>query len=202
MMYNYFYGVHNKDACKLTRTFIFVRINQSTMNKYFILLLALCLSNGIFAQEGFKFGIQAGIPLDDYNEAVSVVLGADFSYMYPLGEVVDVGPAVGYIHGFAETFQTTIIREEQEAVQFLPLSAGVRFWTSNYFSFGGNIGYAMGISDGNEGGLYYRPTIAYLMSSSVEVNLSYTGIDVEETTWSTVTLGIVYNFEPKYRTRR
>ena len=130
MMYNYFYGIHNKDACKLTLTFIFVRINQSTMNKYFVLLLALCLSIGIFAQEGFKFGIQAGIPLDDYNDAVSVVLGADFSSMYPLGEVVDVGPAVGYIHGFAETFQTTIIREEQEAVQFLPLSAGVRFWTS------------------------------------------------------------------------
>ena len=40
------------------------------------------------------------------------------------------------------------------------------------------------------------------MSSSVEVNFSYTGIDIEETTWSTVTLGIVYNFEPKYRTRR
>jgi len=172
------------------------------MNKYFILLFALCLSTGIFAQEGFKFGIQGGIPLDDYNEAVSIVLGADFSYMYPLGEVVDIGPAVGYIHGFAETFQTTIIREEQEAVQFLPLSAGVRFWTSNYFSFGGNVGYAMGINDGNEGGLYYRPTIAYLMSSSVEVNFSYTGIDIEETTWSTVTLGIVYNFEPKYRTRR
>jgi len=172
------------------------------MKKFFIVLIISFFSTGIYAQEGFKLGIQAGLPFNDYNEAVSVVLGADFSYMYPLGEVVDVGPAIGYIHGFAETFQTTIIREEQKAVQFMPLSAGVRFWTSNYFSFGGNVGYAVGINDGNEGGLYYRPTLAYLMSSSVEVNVSYTGIDINETSWTTLTLGIVFNFESKYRTRR
>ena len=97
------------------------------MKKFFIVLIVSFFSTGIYAQEGFKLGIQAGLPFNDYNEAVSVVLGADFSYMYPLGEVVDVGPAIGYIHGFAETFQTTIIREEQKAVQFMPLSAGVRF---------------------------------------------------------------------------
>jgi len=157
---------------------------------------------GIFAQEGFKVGIQAGLPFNDFNEALSVVVGADASYMYPLGEVVDVGPAIGYIHGFAETFQSNIVRADLEDIQFLPLSAGLRIWTSNYFSFGGNVGYALGISDGNDGGLYYRPTIAYLMSSSVEINFSYTNIDVNEATWSTLTLGIVYNFEPKYRTRR
>ncbi|CAN0599019.1 unnamed protein product, partial [Ectocarpus sp. 12 AP-2014] len=71
------------------------------MKKFFIVLIVSFFSTGIYAQEGFKLGIQAGLPFNDYNEAVSVVLGADFSYMYPLGEVVDVGPAIGYIHGFA-----------------------------------------------------------------------------------------------------
>ncbi|TVZ15014.1 outer membrane beta-barrel protein [Maribacter sp. MAR_2009_72] len=154
------------------------------------------------AQEGFKLGVQAGLPLNEFNDAVSVVLGADASYMYPLGEVVDIGPAVGYIHGFAEKYQSTIPLSDLEPVQFLPLSAGVRFWTSNSFSFGGNAGWAMGINDGNDGGVYYRPTIAYLTSSSSEVNLSYTNINLDQAKWTTITLGLVYNFEPKYRTRR
>lgn len=160
------------------------------------------LVTSVSAQEGFKFGIQAGLPFNDFNEALSIVVGADASYMYPLGEVVDVGPSIGFIHGFAETFQSNVVRADLETVQFVPLSAGLRFWTSNDFSFGGNAGWALGINEGNDGGLYYRPMIAYLMSSSVEVNFSYTGIELEEATWSTMTLGIVYNFEPKYRTRR
>lgn len=156
----------------------------------------------IQAQEGFKMGIQAGLPFNDFNDALSVVVGADVTYMYPLGEVVDIGPAVGFIHGFAETFQSEIVRADLESVQFVPLSAGVRFWTSNSFSFGGNVGWALGINDGNDGGVYYRPTIGYLMSPSAEVNFSYTGIELDQATWSTLTLGLVYNFEPKYRTRR
>lgn len=166
------------------------------------LIFSLVNFTGIKAQEGFKMGIQAGLPFNDFNEALSVVVGADVSYMYPLGEVVDIGPSVGFIHGFAETFQSEIVRSDLKSIQFVPLSAGLRFWTSNEFSFGGNAGYALGISDGNDGGLYYRPMIAYLMSSSVEINFSYTGIELEQATWSTLTLGIVYNFEPKYRTRR
>jgi len=70
------------------------------------------------AQEGFKMGIQAGLPFNDFNEALSDVVGADASYMYPLGEVVDIGPSVGIIHGFAETFQSNIVRADLESVQF------------------------------------------------------------------------------------
>ena len=178
-----------------------------TIFKHFRLNILLILFTAfqtinLQAQEGFKMGIQAGLPFNDFNEALSVVVGADVSYMYPLGEVVDIGPAVGFIHGFAETFQSNVVRADLESVQFVPLSAGLRIWTSNYFSFGGNAGWALGLNEGNDGGVYYRPTIAYLMSSSVEVNMSYTGIQLDEATWSTLTLGIVYNFEPKYRTRR
>lgn len=169
----------------------------------FLLLAVLIFQiTDLRAQEGFKMGIQAGLPFNDFNEALSIVVGADVSYMYPLGKLVDIGPSVGYIHGFAETFQSNIVRADLEPVQFVPLSAGLRFWTSNDFSFGGNAGWALGINEGNDGGMYYRPMIAYLMSSSVEVNFSYTGIELENATWSTLTLGLVYNFEPKYRTRR
>lgn len=177
-------------------------MNLTKYIKIQVFLIFVFQAVNLQAQEGFKMGVQAGLPFNDFNEALSVVVGADVSYMYPLGEVVDIGPAVGFIHGFAETFQSNIVRADLKAVQFAPLSAGLRIWTSNDFSFGGNVGWALGVSEGNDGGLYYRPTIAYLMSSSVEINFSYSGIELDEATWSTLTLGIVYNFEPKYRTRR
>lgn len=179
-----------------------MRISMRNIVKTFFVVFFMAQITCLVAQEGFKFGIQAGLPFNDFNEALSIVVGADASYMYPLGELVDIGPSIGFIHGFAETFQSNVVRADLEAVQFVPLSAGLRFWTSNDFSFGGNAGWALGINEGNDGGLYYRPMIAYLMSSSVEVNFSYTGIELEEARWSTLTFGIVYNFEPKYRTRR
>jgi hypothetical protein len=90
------------------------------MKKFYTFLIMIFCAVGIFAQEGFKVGIQAGLPFNDFNEALSVVIGADASYMYPLGEVVDIGPAIGYIHGFAETFQSNIVRADLEDIQFLP----------------------------------------------------------------------------------
>lgn len=179
-----------------------MNFSKKTVVKSLLFFTFLFQMVTINAQEGFKMGIQAGLPFNDFNDALSIVVGADVTYMYPLGEVVDIGPAVGFIHGFAETFQTGTVRQDLRSVQFVPLSAGVRIWTSNSFSFGGNAGWAMGLNDGNDGGVYYRPTIGYLMSPSAEVNFSYTGIELDQATWSTLTLGIVYNFQPKYRTRR
>lgn len=172
------------------------------MKKNILLILMFISSIHFYGQEGFKVGIQAGLPFNDFNEALSVVVGVDASYMYPLSSVFDLGPSVGIIHGFAETFQSNVVREDLESIQFVPFSVGLRLWTSNEFSFGGNAGWALGLNEGNEGGLYYRPMITYLMSSNVEVNFSYTGIEVENATWSTLTLGIVYNLQPQFRSRR
>jgi len=53
------------------------------MKKFFLLLVMTIFTSQIFAQEGFKMGIQAGLPFNDFNEALSVVVGADLLYMYP-----------------------------------------------------------------------------------------------------------------------
>ncbi len=165
------------------------------MKKIVLILVCTLVIHMISAQEGFKLGIQGGLPFNDFNDEVGVVVGADAGYMFALNEMVDLGVSAGYIHGFSEKFKTGTAQLNLPSVQFLPLTASVRIWTSNSFSLGGKIGYALGISEAYTGGLYYRPLIGYLMSAKTEVNISYTGIQLENKTWSTVTLGVQYTFD-------
>lgn len=167
------------------------------MKKAFLVVLFILSAANIKAQEGLKFGIQGGIPLEEFNDEIGVVLGADFGHMWALGEAVDLGVMVGYIHGFPEKFGTENALIDLPSIQFMPLTASVRIWTSNSFSFGANVGQAIGLNDGNDGGFYYRPQIGYLMGPSTEVNVSYTSIGLDNRNWSTVTLGILYTLQVK-----
>ena len=155
------------------------------------------LGMGLHAQEGLKLGIQAGLPINDFNDEISLVAGLDLGYMWALGEVVDLGISTGLIYGFKESFQSDIIADNLTDVQFVPLAASLRIWPSNSFSFGVDAGYGLGLNEGNDGGIYYRPIIGYLMGPLTEINLSYTGIQLENRTWNTVTLGFLHTFQFK-----
>jgi hypothetical protein len=158
-----------------------------------IVLLFFC--TGMFAQEGIKIGLQGSFPFDDFSDAVVLSVALDVGYMHALGEVVDAGIMTGFINGFPDTFQSDIITADRPHVQFVPLAASVRVWPSNSFSFGGDVGQAFGINEGNDGGLYYRPTIGYLFGTNTEINLSYTGIKLDGATWTTVNVGILHTIQ-------
>lgn len=166
------------------------------MNKLGVLAgyLMLFLVTKVTAQEGLKLGIQGGLPFNDFNNEVGEVVGVDFGYMKALGEVVDVGVMVGFINGFPEKYDRENPLVALPHVQFIPMTASVRIWPSDSFSFGIDAGYALGISDGNEGGLYYRPIAGYLLGPKTEINLSNTNIKLEDRDWTTITLGVLYTF--------
>ncbi|GGD42312.1 hypothetical protein [Muriicola marianensis] len=159
-------------------------------------LLVLAFGAFSFAQEGIKIGIQGSFPFNDFKEAVVLSAAVDVGYMHALGEVVDAGVMTGFINGFPDNFDGG---PDLPSIQFLPLAGSFRIWPSNSFSFGGDAGYAVGINDGNEGGLYYRPVIGYLFGTNTEVNLSYTGIQLDGATWSTVNVGIMHTIQVRPR---
>ena len=163
-------------------------------------LLLFCLFSiftlsSLQAQEGFRLGIQGGIPSGDFDEAVSLMIGADVGYMWVLGEYFDLGIATGYIHGFGDNFG--LESEAGEDVQFLPVAGAFRFWPVRDLSIGGNVGQAIGINDGNDGGFYYRPMLAYLFNQTTEINISYTSIDLDVATWNTISVGLVLTIQTK-----
>ncbi|MGB5170310.1 hypothetical protein [Eudoraea sp.] len=164
------------------------------MKKFLIIIAFGLLSSGINGQEGLKLGLQAGLPFNDFNDAVSVVLGIETGYMFAINEYFDLGISASYIIGIPETFQAGPIQIDYPTMQFLPLAASLRIWPSNSFSFGGEVGQAFGLNEGNDGGFYYRPMIGYLLGPMTEINLSYTGINQDIANWNTVTLGVLHTF--------
>jgi hypothetical protein len=159
-----------------------------------VLFTIFCTS--LSAQEGIKVGLHGSFPFNDFSDAVVLAAGIDAGYMHALGEVVDAGVMTGFINGFPDNFGGDL---DLPSIQFLPLAASVRIWPSNSFSFGGEIGQAFGINEGNDGGLYYKPTIGYLFGTNTEVNLSYTGIKLDGATWSTVNVGFLHTIQVRPR---
>ena len=69
--------------------------------RFLVITLILLFSLATQAQQGFKLGLNGGLPINqEGNDAVSIVVGADVGYLFALGEVVDAGVMVGFINGF------------------------------------------------------------------------------------------------------
>ncbi len=160
------------------------------------------LTSSLVAQAGFKVGLQGGVPIGDFDDQLSLIVAADVGYMWALGEVVDLGVASGFINGFTDKFDTGSELIDLPNVQFIPAAASFRIWPSNSFSIGGDGGYAIGISEGNDGGLYVRPLIGYLFGTFTELNLSYTYINLDGPTWTSVTVGLLFTIPAKQRLSR
>ncbi len=171
------------------------------MKKSFYTLLFVLTCSFLTAQEGFKIGVHGSVPVADNQDFVSLAAGIDAGYMHALGEMLDLGIAVGFINGFPEKYDQEPGAQDLPHVQFLPLAGSLRFWPSNSLSIGGDVGTALGINDGNDGGFYYKPTVGYLMSAQTEVSLSYTAIQLKEAEWASVNLGFLYTFPPRWQRR-
>ncbi|MGB5435835.1 MAG: outer membrane beta-barrel protein [Maribacter sp.] len=145
------------------------------------------------AQDGFKLGANLGLPVGDAGDVSGFSVGLDAQYMFETAGEFDLGVATGFTNSFGKTIGDSTFSIEVDDVQFLPLAGVARYKASEEFSIGADLGYALGINDGNDGGFYYRPTVGYAVSEGIEINASYTGISLDGGTWSTVNLGVLFS---------
>jgi hypothetical protein len=162
--------------------------------KKFVLIASLLLFGATLqAQEGLNVGINFGLPVGDASDFSSFSLGVDANYLWNVTESLDVGVATGFTNAFGKTIEILGAEFDAEDVQFIPIAAAGRYHVTDRFRAGADIGYAIGINDGNDGGFYYRPILAYGLTDAVEMNFSYTGISLDGFTWSTISLGFMLN---------
>ncbi len=155
------------------------------MKKLFCLIVVVGLGITTVSAQGFKLGANIGIITGDASDFFNLNIGLDVNFLWQASDEFDVGLAAGFTNGFGE--------DEIDDAQFLPLSVAGRFNASEQFVIGGDIGYAVGIDEGNEGGFYYRPMVGYNISETAQINVSYTGISMEGGfNWSTINLGVMF----------
>lgn len=103
--------------------------------------------------------------------------------------MVYVGPLVSYSHYFAKDFEGIKVKD----IQHLPIAASgrINFGLENALFLGADLGYAVGISTGTDGGIYYRPKVGYDFGRVAAI-VSYTGID-DNATLNNLSLGFEFS---------
>ena len=152
----------------------------------------LVMTIGIQAQSGLSLGANVGLPIGDAGDVSTFSIGFDSSYLFEVSEKLSAGPAISFTNAFGDTFDSGSLSFDYDDIQFLPVAAAARFMPAESFSVGADIGYAVGINDGNDGGFYYRPMVGYNINDKMQVSASYRGISLDGGTWSTINAGFHY----------
>lgn len=170
------------------------------MKSFFFLLLCFLttlVSNAQVDRTNFRAGINAGFVQGDLADAYSFELGLDVVYVWGLSRELDLGLATGFNNAFGEEETTDAggftITTEFDNFQYIPLAAALRIYPTYGFKFGGDVGYAVGLNEGNAGGLYYKPVVGVDVNGNTELNVSYAVVD-NDIAFSVIQLGVLFLF--------
>ncbi len=145
----------------------------------------------------FKAGIHFGVPFGDISEISNFELGLDLGYHWGVSELVDVGLSTGFMNAFVNNdtvdFGSFVIEGDFPNIQYVPAAVAVRLYPTYDFKLGADVGYAVGVNEGNTGGFYVRPQIGVNVSDNTEINISYVKIS-DDYDYSMAALGILFLF--------
>jgi len=156
------------------------------MKKFLLAAFLTIASLGtVNAQQGtLNGGFNIGLPTGDTSNVSSFTIGGELNYMIPVAENVTLGPSVQYSYYAG--------KDDFDGISVLPISGAVRFNISEMFVLGANLGYAVGLSDGIDGGFYYRPVLGYKIGDTTQLNLSYSGITNDGLEINNVAIGVMF----------
>lgn len=163
--------------------------------KKFLLFAAFAVMGlvSVNAQGQFNAGISGGLPVGDFSDLYSFNVTVDASYLWEAGDSFEAGVATGYSHSFGDSQSFGDITIDAEDAQFIPLAGAARFAVSEDFKIGADVGYAIGINEGNDGGFYYAPRVQYGVSESIDIVAAYRGVSIEGgVSFNTLTLGVEF----------
>jgi len=145
----------------------------------------------------FKAGIHAGVPFGDISDFSNFEIGLDIGYHWGVSELIDAGISTGFMNAFINNdtvdFGPFEVDGDFPNIQYIPVAGAFRIYPTYDFKLGADVGYAVGINDGNTGGLYIRPMVGVNISSNTELNISYVKIS-DDYDFSMMALGILFLF--------
>lgn len=144
--------------------------------------------------QSFNGGIGVGLPTGDADDFLSFAINADLSYTWNVSDSFDAGLATGLIYVFGKDWKDGPNTIKVEDGQYLPLAATGKLKVLDKFFILADLGYTIGINDGNDGGFYYRSGFGYSISDNMNLNLSYTGISQDYWNYNSINLGLGFKF--------
>lgn len=154
-------------------------------------MFLILLSTGFMTLQAQRFtvGANAGIPVGDAEDLTTFAIAVELGYLFDASEKIKVGPAVNYQHFFGDMQNVNGFAIEYEDEGFILVGGKGRFNIVDAFSIGTDIGYGVALSEGSDGGFYYKPHAVYDFGV-VAAQLSYSAIVSDGFTLAAILLGI------------
>lgn len=147
------------------------------------------------AQNEFRAGAHLGLPVGDAGDFATFAIAVDLGYLFEISDEIQVGPTIGYSHSFGDSIDTIIGQIDVDDAQFIPIAASGHYNFTEEFWFGLDLGYAIGLNDGNDGGFYYSPKVAYGVADAIDIVAAFRGISVDGGSWDIISLGVEFAFD-------
>lgn len=164
-----------------------------------VLFFAALLVMGVTsmnAQGQFRAGLSGGLPIGDAGDFATFAIAVDLGYLFEISDSFDAGVATGYSHSFGDSVDVGGgITVDIEDVQFIPVAASARFEVAPSFTLGADLGYAVGINDGNDGGFYYSPRAQYGVSEAIDIVVAFRGVSQDGGSWDIVSAGVEFGID-------
>lgn len=151
--------------------------------------------NAMNAQGQFRAGLSGGLPIGDADDLATFAIAVDLGYLFEISDSFDAGVATGYSHSFGDDINVAGFTVEVEDVQFIPVAASARVEVAPNFTLGGDVGYAVGIDDGNDGGFYYSPRAQYGVSEVIDIVLAFRSVSLDGISWNLITAGVEFGID-------
>ena len=162
----------------------------------FIAITAFAYS-GIQAQDGMKLGVNAALPIGDAGDFFSFGVAGDLAFVWGISDNFGAGLVTGFTHYFGKDVDDVFVGDFEVEVEssdysFIPIAGTARFNLSESFSVGTDLGYAIAITDGADGGFYYAPRVQYMVSENMDIVLSYRGVSANGGSLDAIALGLQF----------
>lgn len=164
----------------------------------FFIVFAIQAQQRKIDRTNFRMGLNGGIVVEDISDRYSFALGIDIYNHWGVSKALDIGVTAGFFNAFGEketlSSNGVVVETKFTNLQYVPIGASLRIYPGFDFKFGGDVGYAVGINKGNQGALYYRPSLGIdIGNGSSELNVSYFAVN-DDVTFSSVLLGYLILF--------
>lgn len=158
------------------------------------LVATLGLTN-LNAQE-FNLGISAGLPIGDAGDIATFSAIVDANYLFDVSEKFQAGPMASLSYSFGDEIEGSVegfdVSIELDDPIFLPIGGAARYQASEDFTLGLDLGYALGLTDGLDGGFYYAPKVQYGVTETLDIVAAYRGISVDGGSFDIISLGVEF----------
>jgi hypothetical protein len=121
----------------------------------------------------FSIGAEGGLPLGDASDAFSAVAGASIKYEVPIATNTYFTISGGYNAYFTKSTLTDM--DVPSSFGFVPLKAGIKYYSEGGFFLEGQIGIVISTEKYGSNLFVYAPGIGYSFNGGFEAGIRFEG---------------------------